>query len=639
MIPSEPESQPRGLYRPDIDGLRALAVLGVILFHAGFEDFAGGFLGVDVFFVISGFLITGLIHAQVLQGRFRLRDFYLRRARRLLPALLATIIGTLGAACFFFAPLHLKDLAASALAASVSVSNIYFHRQSGYFDTDAIVKPLLHTWSLSVEEQFYLAWPAVLMLAMARLPRRWLPGLVAGSCLASWLLTQHFRTHTSAIFFLAPFRAFEFGFGAIMVWLVRFQPRSRLIPEVLLLLGLALILRAVVDGSTQRSFSDVNTVLPCIGAALVIHSGAAARTGWILRNRVAVAIGLISYSLYLVHWPIIVLAKYNHFEPFASAERVGLIAASMAAAAAMYFLVEKPFRRRAAGSDRDRDRRFLAGSIAIGVASMAAACAVWLDDGLLHRFPATIRAQVRPEFIEANKLYTWPRFRAHEVAFDPAAPRKVLIVGDSQGADFVNVLGEVGLLERVATRTVELDRQCQSLITLSQADFLALEPQDQATCRPLFDRWLEAAVELPKADVVVLAFQWYERGIDALPRALRALRDAGARRVAVVGRKSQGFSGADILLRAGTGPAAREYSARHRNTKAFWADAQLAALPRDFIWVDMMSRICTSPTSCEVIDREGNILFFDGSHFTPAGASEIGRRLLEGGALDFMRGP
>jgi hypothetical protein len=211
----------------------------------------------------------------------------------------------------------------------------------------------------------------------------------------------------------------------------------------------------------------------------------------------------------------------------------------------------------------------------------------------------------------------------------------VVIIGDSQAADFVNMLAENNLLRAGEVRTVRLDRQCQSLVTMDPADFEALDRQDRDSCRQYFDAWMRVT-DLAGVDVAVLAFQWYDRGIDVLDRAVATLHRRGVRQVVVIGRKSQGFSGADIILRRGTGPQARLFSATNRNDVAWEANAKLAARAQGFAWVNPMGVVCPTPTACDVFDAAGNALFFDGSHLTPAGALELGRRLRAAGHLDFL---
>jgi hypothetical protein len=404
--------------------------------------------------------------------------------------------------------------------------------------------------------------------------------------------------------------------------------------EGLLAVGFVLIGVALVGSSEELSFSDVNTLLPCIGTALAIHAGRARLLGAVLRHPLAVGIGLISYSLYLVHWPLIVLVKYNHFEPFSAVERLALLAAAVALATALYHGIEKPLRARDRSSaDARTDRRFVAGCASATMGVSAVALGVWFDGGLLHRYPLPVREQLRPEHMLSHRDYTWPRFTRLEHTFNAGPQRKVLVVGDSQAADFVNLLGESGVLDQVDVQAVRLDRQCQSLISLSRREFDALGAQDQATCSAYFARWIELR-DLARADVAVLAFNWYERGLPSIEAAVVALTARGVRQVVIVGRKSQGYSGFDVLQQRGTGAAAQAFSAHHRNAIAWRVNEQLQALPRHFEWVDTMTPICPSADVCHVFDETGRVLFFDSSHLTPAGARFLGQRLRDSGALD-----
>ena len=293
-------------YRPDIDGLRAIAVLSVVLYHAGFTTFGGGYVGVDIFFVISGFLITRLLVSEIVEGGGRLDfgRFYLRRARRLLPALFFTLLASSVVAIWSLSPQQLELYGASLAYSVLSVSNIYFYLQSGYFDTAAALKPLLHTWSLGVEEQFYLLWPLLLFLCV---PRRWLAATaVATAGLVSLALSEALLAeHADAAFYLMPFRIFQFSLGASLVWLIPRQTMSETGRDALLVVGFVLIACAVFLFSDETPFPGLHALVPSFGAVLCIYAGETRRLGRLLSNRLSVSIGLISYSLYLVHWPIV----------------------------------------------------------------------------------------------------------------------------------------------------------------------------------------------------------------------------------------------------------------------------------------------------------------------------------------------
>lgn len=370
-------------YRPDIDGLRAVAVMSVVLFHAGYAAFAGGFAGVDIFFVISGFLITRLIRRDVEIGQFGFGRFYLRRARRLFPAMFVAVVLTFGASALVLSPDLFKDFSASAIAALTSVSNIYFWMSSGYFDSDAILKPLLHTWSLGVEEQFYLVWPLPLV-AVLRFSDRAALCLLGLLGVASLVAAFAFSAHQSAVFYLMPFRIFELATGGVLVWLVdREIPIPKIVREIVLLIGIGLVAVAVFGLDGTVPFPLVG-LIPTLGAAFCIWSGTARFFGYVLRNPLSVYVGRISYSTYLVHWPVVVLYRYLIDRDLVNNERLAMVAAALAGGAIMYWLVEQRFRR----SDRPNSWRpfgFAAGCVGAAAAGVAVAGPAYVSDGWTWR--------------------------------------------------------------------------------------------------------------------------------------------------------------------------------------------------------------------------------------------------------------
>lgn len=335
------------VYRPDIDGLRAIAVLSVVLFHTNPELLSGGFTGVDIFFVISGYLITRNIHDDIKAGRFTYSNFYVRRIRRLFPALFFTLIFTAILGFLLLSPNHLERLGQSIIFAAASLSNFYFWGESGYFDISGSYKPLLHFWSLAVEEQFYLVWPALLLgLFWAR--KTWF--VIVALCLlgiTSLMLGKHWMDiDADAVFYLMPFRMFEFTIGALCVWLRAIPGRYNTANEIILACGLGAIAYSVITYDDSTVFPGPGALIPCLGAALVIYSGNAKYSGLLLRNRLAAGIGLISYSLYLIHWPMLVFYEYWKFDAIDPIEQVGLIVAALLLATWMYTYIEKPFRYR-----------------------------------------------------------------------------------------------------------------------------------------------------------------------------------------------------------------------------------------------------------------------------------------------------
>lgn len=338
-------------YRPDIDGLRAIAVMLVVLYHAGLSWISGGFIGVDVFFVISGYLITGIIYDEIRAGSFSFKQFYIRRIRRIFPALYAMLAGSLIAAWFLLLPPHIEDFSNSLLSAIGFVSNFYFGSVTeGYFDSNAEASPLLHTWSLAVEEQFYLLWPPLLLLLYrffngARLLLLVL-SIVAGSFYFAEV--EALRLDDRAYYSILT-RAGELLIGGLLAMVHRHYhlqlPRGTV--NLAAVLGLVLIVVPALMLDEWSTFPGINALWPCLGAALLIQTGLQSNliNKHLIASRPMVAIGLISYSLYLWHWPILVYADYLLTER-TTAVSVTCVALSFLAAFVSWRLIEQPLRTR-----------------------------------------------------------------------------------------------------------------------------------------------------------------------------------------------------------------------------------------------------------------------------------------------------
>lgn len=337
-------------YRPEIDGLRCLAVVGVLLCHYKIHLFSGGFAGVDVFFVISGYLISGMILRDIQLGRFSFKSFYVRRARRLLPALYFTLLGSLLVAALVFAPERMQEFSRSLIATALSASNFLFWSEAGYFDAASNLKPLLHTWSLGVEEQFYLFWPLMLVL-MAR----WKASLLSTLLLllgASLAANYAWQAHSSAIFFLLPFRVFEFAIGGLVVQTEQSWRFSRPAKEALSLAGIAMVIASYLVFNEGSRFPSFPALLPCAGAAFIIAGGPSTVARWMLSNKATLSIGRWSYSIYLVHWPMIVFYEYTTLSPLGRSSKIILILATVAIGAGIYRFIEQPFRLRSGSVPR-----------------------------------------------------------------------------------------------------------------------------------------------------------------------------------------------------------------------------------------------------------------------------------------------
>lgn len=432
-------------YRPDIDGLRALAVLGVVLFHSSNVFPSGGFVGVDVFFVISGYLITGILHREQCEGRFSLLAFYERRIRRIMPALFVVLAGTLAAAGAAFMALELLELGKSLEYSVLSGANLYFRKAADdYFNAPVDGMPLLHLWSLGVEEQFYLILP-LLLLAIRRWGRSeglrlgFLGVLASASLVASAVMVHR---DTSACFYLLPYRAWELMLGALLA-LCPLPTVSLKASHVQGAVGLLLIVGSMLFFTRSVPFPGLLALLPCGGTALVIAAGRDERcwSSRVLSAKPLVFIGLISYSVYLWHWPLIVfsqpqLGNHPSFWPL-------LPLLSILAGLVSWRCVEKPFRDRSKVSTRS----LVAGWAVITIAFLGVARYVRSTQGFIRPPPPEVvkildyqternpcKKQAFDEAIPPNRPYVYG---------DRSSPARFALWGDSHANTIAYVMGNV----------------------------------------------------------------------------------------------------------------------------------------------------------------------------------------------------
>jgi len=431
-------------YRPDIDGLRALAVLAVVLNHLSSGLVSGGFIGVDVFFVISGYLITGIISREIDEGRFTFARFYERRARRIFPALFAMLATTLTASYFLLLPSDYVRAFQGALATVFFASNLMlWKQQAGYFEaTDTKLDPMLHTWSLAVEEQFYVLFPVFLLICY-RYFRKHVPLILWMCAVVSFtgaaLLVQ---TNSTAAFFLSPLRAWELLGGALLA--TGFLPHigSRVVREVTVAGGLMAILFACFAYSDRTVFPGLSALVPVLGTVAIIHGGASGPTvaGRILQWRPIVYIGLISYSLYLWHWPLIVLVQYANVMDSLTPYLAPLFVASLLVASASYHFVEQPWRRGAT------ERAPMALPLTVGFSGLLVIfCVVGLvKSGFPNRFDAQVISldKARSPPIPYSQCGTRSPQSACFLGFETGEVDTVLW-GDSHLLSFAPVLQEV----------------------------------------------------------------------------------------------------------------------------------------------------------------------------------------------------
>jgi len=512
-MPSEDQGlAPPSGHRRDIDGLRAVAVLAIVAYHAFPRWLPGGFVGVDVFFVISGFLITGIIAGQRDQGRFSYLRFYLRRARRIVPAYLVVLAAITAFCLWLDLPQVLKWNGATLGVAGLFAANLGFLRGYGYFTPGLQQNPLLHLWSLGVEEQFYLVWPLLLALLFVPAIRRLrlLASailLIASLAAAQWWVSQNASVWS---FFLFPTRAWEFLAGGLLTLGVTAGPRGAVAANAAGGLGLALIAGSMALLNDATPFPGLSAVPACLGAALVLWSGLGRTpdaTG-ALRARPVVAVGLVSYSLYLWHWPALIFAREYAQRDLTPLETAAVLALSAGLAVATWRYVEQPWRRRPVS----RPGRALALTLSPLLIFVAVGAALFATQGLPMRFsPAALQA-AKIETTDIN-----PRRDTCFIALKPVAPigcrfgaaadakdYDVLVWGDSHAdaatPGVVDWAGARGWSAREAAVA-----GCPALV---DARVMAKKTGELKGCRASAGVMLREIAANPKLKLIVLAMRW-----------------------------------------------------------------------------------------------------------------------------------
>jgi peptidoglycan/LPS O-acetylase OafA/YrhL len=418
-------------YRPDIDGLRAVAVIAVVLHHLLPKSLTGGYVGVDVFFVISGFLITRIIANEIRSGTFSYADFYERRARRILPALFAVVVAVLVAGWFVLLPTDYLGTLRAAIGSVLFSANLVFWRQlrEGYFANDAKDNPLLHMWSLGVEEQFYLFFPVFLILGLKLFEKRFAAVLLLLAAASLALSEALVDSKTVAVFFLLPFRAWELAVGCLLALSEPRAPRSAAGAQAMAVAGLLAIVVPAFTLTPDSRFPGLLALAPVLGAAMLIRQGASQATlvHRLLSARAVVLVGLASYSLYLWHWPIIVFARHLLGLRDLGVWAVPVLLLSLGAAWLSYIWVERPFRSR---STFAWSRAAIFGGCAAIAAAIVVVGAVGLHRrGWESRWPETA---LRVDAVRAAPV---PFKNACEAVLctigDTTKPPDVLLWGDS----------------------------------------------------------------------------------------------------------------------------------------------------------------------------------------------------------------
>ncbi|MCP8889294.1 acyltransferase family protein [Sphingomonas faeni] len=604
-------------YRPDIDGLRALAILPILLLHCGVTRLRGGFVGVDIFFVISGFLITAIMVRDIAEARFSILRFYRHRIVRILPALLVMMTVILALGCVILLPNQLRDLGRSAAATSVFGSNVYFYLTSDYFAAASDAKPLVHTWSLAVEEQFYLLYP-LLLWSLRGLSRQRLAQVIAGLAVASFAIGGWLATaYPSAAFFLLPARIWELSLGALVALGAVPTIENRSVRATLCILAIAVIAASCVAISSGWPFPVPFALPPAVAAAVLLAYGAQGPTARLLGAWPLRTIGLISYSAYLWHRPIIAFYQIRHGSTLAPVETVGLLCASLGAAWLSFALVERP-----------ASRRWRSGSGLVPHAVAVVLLVAMAITGLTIAARADDIRPLSPRQALAASYLGWDSTDAGKRQFStdrcfalptgrPFSPDclrlsatkpNIALLGDSHGAHFSQALRTLLPGANIVQATAA---GCRPL----------LHGKGLPICRTTMDAAF-GTLDFARIDTVVLSARWLDFEQPALLDTIRWLRAHGTR-VLVIGPSVEYDADLPALIVRSDGDGNSTLADGLRLMDRIALDRAMAG-PVRAAGADYASAIeteCTGKT-CRLTTADGTPLHFDHSHFTPAGARD-----------------
>ncbi len=600
-------------YRTDIDVLRALAVTLVILYHVGFTSLSGGFVGVDVFFVISGYLITNVLVSDIEKDRFSFAAFYNRRLWRLLPALFFVVAVTFIVGAILFSPQHFKNLSRSTVFSFFGAANFDFWLQSGYFDADAIKKPLLHIWSLAVEIQFYAIWPMVVFLCFmkSRSRSRLVIVTVAALACSFGAAIYTMQVDQTAAFFMMPFRLWEFCAGGLVF--LTHKKITGVKADAIYALGIFAVLWAALTYTDDTPFPGVTALAPVLGAALMLYGGAG-RLASAFQNRATIYLGNISYSVYLVHWPLIVFYVLKNQEISASS-RIGLVVVSIILGALSYHLVENRFRK-----PRSLSVPRMALAFSIFIAFIAGAASATITNGWIWRMPVGLQRAYAMDKSASDK-YTFENVRKFEKKFFANnGKKKILIIGDSQSGDLSNIIVEAGLSDNfdIVSRVVinrcgvpypsrDINEDYWNKVNPNTIK----DPSFISRCENELSRVHDTTL-LEDTDIVVIASLWRSYTFSYAQKIVDEINHRSKGPVYLVGAKRMHDGSLELMEAHGSLDGISAYA---RKTAEGYAINDFLRTLKGVTFIDIMDSFCTNK-ECQVFTDKDYPMFTDKDHFT-----------------------
>lgn len=623
-------------YRPEVDGLRALAVLSVVLYHAEFyikgeKILQGGFIGVDIFFVISGYLITSIVLKELEAGRFSFISFYDRRARRILPALFVVILASVPFALHLLLPIAMEDYSGSVLSAILMVANFWFAASDSYWGEPSALKPFLHTWSLAVEEQFYLGFPLLLLVCWKRLRRIVLPLLLVIFFSSLAYAQLMYAEQPQNVFFLLPARAWQLLAGGILAYLELTRGLAKpsgmaswLMPKI----GIVMILASIVSFSENTPHPSVLTLIPVLGVVLLIrYSSPEEWVTRVLSARVIVFIGLISYSLYLWHYPIFAFQRISLGNIGDLHKWLGIVLAFILAIAS-YFFVERPCRRK----ELITTPKFL-----FCIGGLAAAL-------LTFNYISYASAGLPGRYVDFSKLIAYEHydyetpFMSHSCFLHPEdLPQDKLFpncqynVDDSSSKPVLMLWGDSNAAHLIPGIRSQYESDYQLLIrtTSGCGAFLGFEEPKRPGCKDINDDMVDLAEHL-KPQKIIIAGLWKINFPELLEKTLFELKARGVENVYVVGPVPRWTGSLPRRLIAygrenGRSKKLPKYLVDPIHTEVFAIESKLRAMveTQNTKYVSALDVLCNPENGCMTSLDNRDLVQWDYGHLTESGSQHL----------------
>lgn len=617
-------------YQPHVDGLRAFAVLPVVLYHFGVNTISGGFLGVDVFFVISGYLISTILLQEIDSNSYSLLNFYKKRVLRLIPALILVFVSVYIIGSLIMLPSEKSELGKAMISASFFASNIYFWTTSGYFSAPAEYQPLLHTWSLAVEEQFYIFFPPLLFLIVKYIRSKLLLVLLL-ACLSSFLLSLYLTLiveQSSTAFYLIPARAWELGFGAVLAAIIhtnRFRPTSN---DALCVLGLALVVVPYFIIDSSSIFPGIGALWSCMGATLVIAYGGGLKTNKVLASPIAIWFGKISYSLYLWHWPVVVFWKILSGEQeFGITAILCMLVLSVILSVFSTFYIEKPFRSKRLRAS-NKYKVLIAGSFIIILSAS-------LGFSLKSNYPEYRKYSEEVLYAESTVNYRdWPdymkQFRTNKCFitstsatnsfddYDKTSCAKIkngtpniLLIGDSHSAQFYGAL--------VAKYP------SYNIIQANASGCLPLLNSDgKKRCTDMLAWLIDEFITQNSLDAIVISGRWKDSSLPQIEPTLNKLKQF-TEQIVFIGPAVE-YEGLFPMIYARSLNSQNDLQfQQHLDLSKFELNNQIKRIVAtgNHKYVDLVQYTCKTISDCRVKTSDGTLMQFDYGHLTLSATLDI----------------